>query len=152
MKMPVSTPTPCPHDALHKRALGDFQFELWQDPEDSSATWMETVESSLPKRRRSNVDGRYTLVHRPKDPTAMPTFSESGSGDDTSSDEDDFKLVHRPRGILGQSTAADPPSPTSSHPASPGSVLVKPEQSSESPRLQSVSDPNSDSEDEWSVV
>jgi hypothetical protein len=152
MRMPVSTPTPYSHDALHKRALGDFQFELWQDSEDPSAAWEETVEGSPSKRRRSNADGRYTLVHRPKDAATMPTFSESGSGSDSSSDEDGFTLVHRPRGIIGQSTAADPPSSPSRHPASPGPLLVEAEETGETLQLQAVSDLGSESDDEWSVV
>jgi hypothetical protein len=152
MKMPVSTPTPYSHDALHKRALGDFQFELSQDSEDPSVAWEETVESSPPKRRRSNADGLCTLVHRPKDAAAMPTFSESGSGSDSSSDEDGFTLVHRPKGITGQPTKTDPPCSTSSHPASLGPLLVKAEETSETPQLQAVSDLSSGSDDEWSVV
>ncbi|KAF2687243.1 hypothetical protein K458DRAFT_333504 [Lentithecium fluviatile CBS 122367] len=106
VRLPVSSPTPHSHDSLQKRALGDFQFDLWQDSEESLAA-DDSVENSPSKRRTPDVDGLFTLVHRPKDSMGMPTFSESESENESSCDELGFMLVHRPRHEESIATVAD---------------------------------------------
>ena len=153
MRMPVSRPTPFSHDALHKRALGDFQFELWQDSEAPAAPVSEeTVERSSPKRRKSDADGLYTLVHRPKDSKAMPTCSEDDSENDSSSDELGFMLVHRPK------APSTPPAATEwspSFPSSPDLVHVTPTEiktETHSASSANVSRCETNLEEDWSFI
>lgn len=98
MRMPICCPTVNPHENLNKRALGDFQYELWQGSEDINLTF-DAAEGSPPKRRKSERDDHFTLVHRPKDPQGVPTFSSSddefSSDGESVSDEFGFTVVLR---------------------------------------------------------
>lgn len=151
VRMPVSRPTPHSHDTLHKRALGDFQFELWQESEAPSAALADMFESSPSKRRKSDIDPHYTLVHRPKGSKGMPTYSERDSENESSSDEPGFMLVQRPKVAAG--TAATEPSP--SYPPSPELVCALPPKVKTEPQIQilgQVSENVVDLENEWLMI
>jgi len=154
VRMPVCRPTPYSHDALHRRALGDFQFELWQDSEPPLEVAEEMVASSTPKRRKSNVDGLYTLVHRPRDPKGMPTVSERDSENESSSDESGFMLVHRPKPPVSPSAATDS---SSSYPSSPELVCTTPTEVKAHPQSETTGhagadDSGTDLEDDWLTI
>lgn len=117
------THPPYPYDPLDffhddvkadKRPHCKTQIPDSSDSENSESEW-ETVTSrgtgnngehsgTLHKRRKTVTGIDYTLVHRPKHTADMNAVSELES---SSSDEDGFKLVHRPKNPKAE--AVEPP-------------------------------------------
>jgi hypothetical protein len=110
LKLPVRRPTPYSKSALLKRAIGDFQYEIWQEDEGPVLEGDE-FDNSSPTKKRKSSHGGFTLVHRPKTLKGEATCSESESESGSSSDEDGFSLVHRPK-LVDQPGRALSPSPT----------------------------------------
>jgi hypothetical protein len=149
VRLPVSSPTPHSHDSLHKRALGDFQFELWQGLEGPSPT-AETEESSPRKKIKSGVDGRFTIVHRPKDSLEIPTISDSETEVESSCDESHLMLVHRPKANANTTTETNP---LSSCPSSPEPVYITSDNVEVKPQSEMCSGAfDSSVEDDWSLL
>lgn len=98
MQLPVCRPTPHSQALLFNRALGDIQYEMWQeDGEPALATDnLEAGRNSTKKRKTSY--GSFTLVHRPKDRIGNPTYYSSESEADSSSD--DYTVVYRSQDYL----------------------------------------------------
>ncbi|KAF9740148.1 hypothetical protein PMIN06_003769 [Paraphaeosphaeria minitans] len=96
VRLPVCRPTPHSQDTLLKRAVGDFQYEIFQDSEGPALEGNEAECSSPIKKRKSSHRG-FTLVHRPKTLDGEATCLGSESESESSSDEFGFSLVHRPK-------------------------------------------------------
>lgn len=96
VQLPVCRPTPHSQSALLKRAIGDFQYEIFQDSEGFGLEVNET-ECNSPTKKRKPLHEGFTLVHRPQTLGREATCSGSESESESSSDEYGFSLVHRPK-------------------------------------------------------
>jgi len=166
MHLPVCRPTPYSQEDLSKRALGDFQFELWQGLGDPAYNGEAVEDNPRPAKARkvSGLDGCFTLVHRPKDPNGVPKVCESESEAESSSDESGFTLVHRPKdeqeapkdeqGDLKVEQEEDPfATPTPGSPITDASDTVVVPSPSAGFDLESQSDAATVvSDDEWSFI
>ncbi|KAK7191364.1 hypothetical protein PSPO01_02673 [Paraphaeosphaeria sporulosa] len=96
VQLPVCRPTPHSQATLLKRAIGDFQYEIFQDDEGPALEGNDTEGSSHTKKQEPSHGG-FTLVHRPRTLGGGATCSASDSDSESSSDEFGFSLVHRPK-------------------------------------------------------
>ncbi|KAF2444834.1 hypothetical protein P171DRAFT_484925 [Karstenula rhodostoma CBS 690.94] len=163
VQLPVCRPTPHSQSALLKRAIGDFQYEIFQDG-DGPALEGNVTEGSSPGKKRKPSHGGFTLVHRPKALGRGATCSESEGESESSSDEFGFSLVHSPK-IEEKSEPALTLSPTANNsyakpftdlvPSNPfagpaPSVVIKSEPESEQKIKRETGGLSSD--DEWDLV
>lgn len=87
MRLPVSYSK----DPISKRALDEFQLDVAGDSDEPGP--FSDSEDQDHKRRKSGNNDPFMVVHRFKDTKEVIIHSESES----SSDEDGFTVVHRPK-------------------------------------------------------
>ncbi|KAL1610258.1 hypothetical protein SLS60_001923 [Paraconiothyrium brasiliense] len=156
VQLPVCRPTPHSQSALLKRAIGDFQYEIWHEG-DEPLLEANDVANSNPTKKRKPSHGGFMLVHRPKTTGGRATFSESESESDSSGDEYGFSLVHRPKleGIFDAASTACPTlSETCTNPfADPLLPIVIKSEPGQEPRQQPKQEiAGLTSDDEWDLV
>lgn len=150
VRLPVSRPTPHSREVLDARALGDFQYELWKDFEDSPTPMGCGPNGNFAQNHEAPSDGEFMLVHRPKHPTTPPMLSPNEYTAESSDEDSSFTLVHRPK-TLPDTTSAGGPSP--SKPPSPEWVAVSPGIiKAEPPADHADQNPFYDSGDDWSLL
>jgi hypothetical protein len=112
LNLPVCRPSSYSKSAWLKRAIEDFQYEIWKESE-APVLEGDDVESSRPTKKQKSSHGGFTLVHRPKTLEGEATCSDSETETETefASDEDGFSLVHRPKPMEQPGPALNP-SPT----------------------------------------
>ncbi|KAJ4349915.1 uncharacterized protein N0V89_008535 [Didymosphaeria variabile] len=156
VQLPVCRPTPHSQSALLKRAIGDFQYEIWQEGEEPTLEANE-IENSSPTKKRKPSHGGFMLVHRPKTTGGGATLSESESESESSADEYGFSLVHRPK-LEGKSNPASTASPTLSDTCTdlfvdaPLPTVTEPEPGQESNQHPKQETAGLTSDDEWDLV
>ena len=148
VQLPVCRPTPHSQSLLLKRAIGDFQYEIFQESEEPVLNANDIASSGSPPKKRKPSYGGFTLVHRPKNLGGVATLSGSESESDSSSDEHGFALVERPKLEVKPERASSVP-PTPSDTTSPvaeslPSFTIKSELKPEATELTS--------DDEWALV
>lgn len=149
VQLPVCRPTPHSQAALLKRAIDDFQYEIWQEGEEAVSESNDIGVSCSPSKKHKLSHGGFTLVHRPKKPGGVATFSGSDIDSESSSDELGFTLVERPKlPVKSEPTMNVPTTPdqfsTSSIAEHVPSVTIKPEPKEDVANLAS--------DDEWAIV